>query len=246
MRLAIYAELKGEYMPIDYRRKIVSLIKHAISNYNNYLFECMYEKDKTKQKEFCFSVYFPNSRIENDKLTISSKKLIINLSTPNLELGINIYNSLLKQQWKEYELSTYNKIKITNIVLNKEKVITTNKVQFKTLSPVVIRDHNSSTGMDWYLTFEDYNYEDILKRNLKSELSDKFHRNVERDIVELKITNINMKKIIVKSYDINVACSIGNFILEGEQYLLNYFYKAGLGSKRSLGFSLLDVVMGGE
>jgi CRISPR-associated endoribonuclease Cas6 len=55
-----------------------------------------------------------------------------------------------------------------------------------------------------------------------------------------------MKKIIVKSYDINVACSIGKFVLEGEQYLLNYFYKSGVGSKRGLGFSLLDVVQGGE
>lgn len=242
MRLAIFCELENEIMPIDYRRKIVSLFKYSIFNYDKNLYESMYSKSENKQKDFCFSVYFPDSKVESDKLIINSKKLIINFSTENLELGINIYNSLINQQRKLFDLSTYNKILITNIVLRKEKIITRNKVQFKTLSPIVIRDHDVTTGKDWFLTFEDENYTQILKRNLRKELADKFGRNVESDINDLKIVNINMKKIIVKSYEINIACSLGNFIIEGEQYLLNYFYKSGLGSKRGLGFSLLEVV----
>lgn len=167
MRLSIYCDLENQYFPIDYRRKIVSLLKHCISNYDKELYESMYGKGENKQKEFCFSVYFANSKIEGDTFNVISKQLIINFSTSNLELGILLYNSLIKQQWKFYELSTYNKIKITNIVLKKERVITRNRVQFKTLSPIVIRDHNITSGKDWYLTFEDEIYEEILKRNLK-------------------------------------------------------------------------------
>lgn len=242
MRLAIYCELQNECMPIDYRRKIVSFFKFSLLNYDKKLYEHMYGTGKTNQKEFCFSIYFGEAKIEGERMITRNKSLIINLSISNLELGINMYNSLVKQQWKFYELSTYNKIRITNISLKEEKVIIRKRVEFKTLSPIVIRDHNKCNGKDWYLTFEDNNYEKILKRNLKRELTNKFHRSIEEDINNLKITNLNMRKIIVKSYSINVACSIGNFIVEGEQYLLNYFYKAGLGSKKNLGFSLLDIV----
>lgn len=242
MRLFINCELENEYLPIDYRRKVLSFFKHSVSNYDKKLYELMYGKGNNEQKDFCFSVYFPDAQISSEGINIKNNKAVINLSTYNLELGINLYNSLVKQQWKYYELSTYNKIRITNITLKKENVIKRNSVKFRTLSPIVIRDHNKENGKDWYFTFEDNNYEKILKRNLKSELPKTFGQEVEEHIENLKITNINMKKIIVKSYDINVACSIGSFILEGEQYLLNYFYKAGLGSKKSLGFSLLDIV----
>ncbi|MDP4177447.1 MAG: CRISPR-associated endoribonuclease Cas6 [Bacillota bacterium] len=242
MRFSIYCELEDSNMPLDYRRKLVSFFKYAVCNYDKNLYELLYGKSKNEPKDFCFSVYFPEAKIGSDEINIKSKKLIINISIYDLELGLYIYNSLIMQQWKFYELSTYNKIRISNIVFKKEKVIKTDRVKFKTLSPIVIRDHNKMTGKDWYLTFEDNTYEEILKRNLKSQLLSEFGQEVVEHINNLKIINVSMKKVIVKSYDINVACSIGSFILEGKQYLLNYFYKAGLGSKRGLGFSFLDIV----
>ena len=242
MRLAVTCELENEAMPLDFRRKILSFLKYALSNYDKKSYEYLYGKGKTEPKDFCFSVYFPEAKISGQGINVRSKKLIINISSYDIELGINLYNSLIRQQWRTYDLSTFNKIKeIINMNLKKEKIIKNDKVQFHTLSPIVIRDHNKELGTDWYLTFEDNNYEKILKRNLKSELINKFDEDVTKDIDNLKISDISMKKIIAKSYDINIPCAIGNFALEGKQYLLNYFYKAGLGSKRSLGFSLLDI-----
>ena len=50
-----------------------------------------------------------------------------------------------------------------------------------------------------------------------------------------------MKKIIVSSYGIKMASSIGIFEMTGEQYILNEIYQSGAGSKKSLGFSMLDI-----
>ncbi|MHB8089626.1 MAG: CRISPR-associated endoribonuclease Cas6, partial [Anaerolineaceae bacterium] len=120
--------------------------------------------------------------------------------------------------------------------------ITDNAVRFKILSPIVIRDHDEKEGKDWYLTFEDEGFEEIWKRNLKTELQNTFGRDVSGDINALRIKPIHLKKTVVKSYGIYIPCTIGSLVLEGEKYLLEYLYKAGAGSKRSMGFGCLDVV----
>ena len=38
-----------------------------------------------------------------------------------------------------------------------------------------------------------------------------------------------------------MASTIGIFEMTGEQYILNEIYQSGAGSKKSLGFSMLDI-----
>ena len=64
---------------------------------------------------------------------------------------------------------------------------------------------------------------------------------LQKDIENLEIKNVSMKKIIVSSYGIKMASTIGIFEMTGEQYILNEIYQSGAGSKKSLGFSMLDI-----
>lgn len=101
---------------------------------------------------------------------------------------------------------------------------------------------NRETGNDWYFVFEDEKFEETWKRNLKSELDTNFSWDVAADIDALKMIPIQLKKVVVKNYNIYVPCTIGTMVLEGENYLLEYLYKAGIGSKRSMGFGYIDVI----
>ena len=67
--------------------------------------------------------------------------------------------------------------------------------------------------------------------------------NIPAEIVDsLQVTPIKAKKVIIKFYEKQIECSTGIFILEGDIELLNYLYKAGMGSKHSAGFGMFQIV----
>lgn len=242
MRLSLYCNLKENEIPIDYRRKIVSLFKSCLSNYNEKIYNQYYHLKDPIQKDFTFSTYFQNPVMKKETIEIPNKNIIINFSTSDNVLGINFYNAFIKNLYKEISFSSLNSIKITKIELKKEKKIAENRVVFRTQSPLIVREHNTKTGKDWYYSCEDKEFEELLKRNIYNQLKNKFSKDIEEDLENLEIKKIAMKKIIVNSYGIKIASSIGTFEIEGEQYILNEIYQSGAGSKKSLGFSMLDIV----
>ncbi len=241
MRLAIYCELKENEIPLDYRRKVVSLFKSCLSSYDKEVYDQYYHEKDPIQKEYTFSTFFSSPKMKKDTIEIPNKKLIINFSTSDNILGINFYNAFIKKIGENIKFSDLNVIKITKVVLQKEKKIAENKVTFKIQSPLIVRDHNLETGKDWYYACDDKEFDEIFKRNLYNQLKDKFTKDITNDIENLEIKNVSMKKIIVSSYGIKMASTIGIFEMTGEQYILNEIYQSGAGSKKSLGFSMLDI-----
>ena len=242
MRLSLHCELKENEIPLDYRRKIVSMFKRCLTNYDEDVFNKYYHMRDPIQKEFTFSNYFQNPVMKKETIEIPNKRIIINFSTSDNVIGIDFYNAFVKNLYQEIKFSNLNSIKISRIVVQKERRIFTNKVVFKLMSPLIVRDHHPESGKDWYYSCNDLNFEKFLKRNLYNQLKDKFSEKVEKDLENLSIRKVNMKKIIVTSYGIKMASSIGSFEMEGEQYILNEIYQSGAGSKKSLGFSMVDIV----
>jgi CRISPR-associated endoribonuclease Cas6 len=242
MRFHFVCELESNQLSIDYRRKILSYIKFCIEKNCEEFYQYLYGNGNNN-KEFTMSVYFvPETQLGKDIICVNSKKVIINLSTPDVYTGIKIYNALCAQKFVWYKLGYGNALRVIDIINEKEKIITKGKAVFNTLSPIVIRDHNRETGKDWFYTFEDKAAADILKRNLQKELEGKFSSDVSYDIKQLKIEFIRMKLVVIKSYQYKIPCSLGVLSLEGEQYLLQYIYQRGLGSKRSLAFGYLELI----
>lgn len=242
MRIRIDLETGNEKIPLEYRRKFLSYIKGVFVDYSQDLYQELY--GKLAPKSLCFSIYFqPEVDIKKDGITLTSKRFTAWFTTPDLLMGVHLINAFMARRNKWFPLADCdNKVRILSITNVPESTIKSDSVCFKTLSPIVVRDHNGETKKDWYYSFEDDAFEKILKRNLKSELQNKLGRDVKSDINRLQIKPVNLRKTIVKNYGIYIPCTIGSFILEGERYLLEYLYKAGLGSRRSLGFGLLDIV----
>lgn len=242
MRIKIEIETERDELPIDYRGKFLSYVKSAFADYSPELFEALYGIG-SQTKSFCFSIYFvPEVEIGKEGVVLHSRKFVVWFTSPDILLGVHLINAFMNRRHKWFPLADCsNKLRVMSINKVQEHSFSGNAIPFKILSPIVIRDHNKDTKKDWYYTFEDDACEQIWKRNLKTELKDKFGRNVDNDISALQIRSDHMKKTVVKNYGIYIPCTIGSFVLEGEKYLLEYMYKAGIGSKRSLGFGCLDI-----
>ncbi len=237
MRFNLLVQALGTSIDLDYRRKFLSLFKTALSEYDSEIFEKYYHAKDPIKKHMTFSPYFKNSRIENGKLIFAEDKFILNLSIYENEMGIHFYNSLLNMKDKNFR----HMFNIERISLQKEKNFR-NEVIIKTKSPIIAKEHIKDTNKDIYYTFEDNEFIEILKKNLYSNMKACFDWDIKEDIENLNIDILSAKKIIIKNYGITIPCTLGEFILKGENYLLDYIYKAGLSAKASQGFGYIDVV----
>lgn len=243
MRIKVEFETKGEALPLEYRRAFISYLKSSFQEYSEDIFFELYEKGHS-QKSFCSSIYFvPDVVIDKEGVILNSKRFIVWFTTTDILMGVHLINTFMKRNNKWRPLAnTGNSLKVISITKIPEQQILGNAAVFKICSPVVIRDHDQATGRDWYLTFEDAEFEATWKRNLKTELRNVLGRDVSKDVDNLKLTPLQFKKIVVLNYGIFIPATLGSFVLEGEKYLLEYLYRAGMGSKRNLSFGFLELL----
>ncbi|KYH34088.1 CRISPR associated protein Cas6 [Clostridium tepidiprofundi DSM 19306] len=244
MRLS--CEYKTDKFPIAYQMMIVSLIKEALNKTDKEYFLKLYTyengKANKKTKNFCFSVFLKDFKKEGEVFTINDK-VIINISSPDYEFMIKLYNGLLKIKTFEYkEEFSINKVRIN---LQKEKEINSSTILFNTLSPICIKNKNNEM---LEIDHEDYekelNY--IANKTLESFRGYGLKEN-------LKFKAVNMKKRVVKEQIRNfkektgkpfyyVNSYVGVFQLQGDVNDIKDIYSLGLGFKRSQGFGMIEVV----
>lgn len=253
MRFKVQLEVNGEDMNIDYRRKITHIFKTELDE------EVLKEFfSKNKIKLFTWSAYFVNAKFEKEKIIFKNDFGNINLyfSFYNYIDGINFYNSFakLKQKKKKINISENASASVKSITMIKEKEIKDSVAIFKTLSPIVCRNNESRETKNIYYYFKDKEFEGVFKENLKNKISSLEiykEKQIYKDIKELKIEEINLKKTVVKFYGKNntdrfdgLFCnaSLGIIKITGKTYLLDFIYKSGLGSLTGNGFGYLDLV----
>ena len=237
-------ELETDKFPRNYNTAIMSIIKESLKKSNKDYYENIYYyegKTNKKTKNFTFSVYIKGYDIENEDFIVKDK-VILNISTPDLELGLNIYNGIInhsKFRYKEYEL---NRIRVDLI---KEKNIENEEVIFNALSPICIKSKDGK-----FLNIDDDEY--VKEFNYMSNLILENYRGFGLK-KELLFENINLKKVVVKE-SLREFKNItgkkyqyvngykGIFKLCGDIEDLNNLYKLGLGAKRSQGFGYVDLV----
>lgn len=244
MRFKINLNAVDKKIPIGNRFMVCSLIKKAIEIGDTQLFNDMYfykDKKNKKIKDFSFAIYLKDFKVEENYINVQGN-ISITVSTPNYNLGIAIYNGLLKIKtfnFKEYILA----VKSVNLV--KESKVNTNTIHCKTLSPICMKDRNGKS-IDIY----DNNFEEAL--NYITNLYLETYRGYglrER----LKINIVNMKKVVIKEEiqgfkDITNKQFIlinsykGIFNLSGDISDLQTLLEAGIGYRRSQGFGLIDLI----
>lgn len=237
MRIKLYFTLENTKIPIDYRRSIISFIKLSLSEYSEKEFKKCYNQKDNIIKPYAFSVFFRQPKINGQEIILEDKNFEMNMTIENYETAIILYNSFNHQKYKKFSISQ-NSWTLRDIELIPEKEIKENKILIKFQSPLCVRERKENK--DYYYSFGNEKFEEILRINIKEQLK---ITEIKPEIADrLKLVPIKAKKVIIKFYEKKIECSTGIFELEGDIELLNYLYRAGIGSKHSAGFGMFQVV----
>lgn len=242
MRFSLIFKSEIRELNSDIRRRFISFQKAAFESYDKVFFDKFYKEKDSIEKPYSFSLYFGNAKFTKDRIILEDEQIQFTFSTIDTEIGIHFFNAVLAMKGKEFYLEEGNFMILEEIQLLKEKPITGNQVIFKTLSPILIREHNKDTNKDWYYSFEEEGSLAILKNSMKYQAVNYFGSTAEKDIEQLVIKPISMKKLVINHYQVFVTGNVGTFEMQGKPYLLEYFYKAGISAKKSEGFGLCNVI----
>lgn len=236
MRIKLECVLEDKVIPISYNRRILSFFKKSLEEYEPEIKENFYENNL--EKDMTFSCFFPIEKIEDKKIYLKENIFKIYLSFNSILEGIHFYNSFIKQEKKRTKfLLGENNFYIQDISKIQEKTINDNVVIFKTLSPIIIREKREKQK-DWYHILDENGIK-ILKKNLQFNLQKRFSL---KALEEIEIIPLDIKKVIINVYDIKLAATKGLIAIKGEKEILNFLYKSGIGSKKSSGYGMLEIV----
>ena len=242
MRFNVELVLDKEAIPKDKNRIILSFLKHIYESYDKDYYKSIYEEEKNKVKDFTFSLYMPNCKFTREEIIIPEKKIILNFSTADMKDGIFFYNAILANRGRAYNIKG-NSITVCNINMNKEKPITNDYAIYSTMSPIVVREHKGDNKKTWYHSLNEEEGKEIFISNLKYQLLDNFGEERKLDIEEIKVEVLGRsKEVKVKHYGIEVLSNICKIKVQAKPYILDYLYKAGVGSRKSSGFGMVDLV----
>lgn len=240
MRFKIELELENEKLPLDYRPGIISLFKHSLNIYEkgNH-FDNYYEAGK--EKPFTFAVGIPNSKFTKEMILVPNRKINITFSTSDIGTGIVFFNSLSMQKNKSYPLAYENAMIIKNISVEKEFPIITDSINVTFKSPLCVREHNKENNKDIYYSYEKEGFDEAFNKVLKLQIV-KSNNLPEAILDGFSIMPISCKRTVVRHHSQFIEATVGIFSLTGNIALLNYLYTNGIGSRKSSGFGMFEVV----
>lgn len=241
LRLKITCELNGNRLPIDYRTKIMMMIKSELTKNNPQLYDALFKKNTPKF--YTFSVFLPDARFTKEEITIRpDSELIINFSSSDAEILLGFFNVFMSLKDKVFPWSSKVHASIKSVKPISNQKIMQNEVTCRILSPIIARDHNRETRKTWFYTAEDERFEEILQRNLIIKYQEKFGDAWRYDIEQLRIVPLNCRKTVVRHYEKQIAATIGQIELIGKPHLLNLLLEDGLGSLCGSGFGMLETM----
>ena len=243
MRFKLYFELEKPNLSIQYRKSIISFIKHSIQEYDELLFDEIYEGNK--KKTFTWAAILSKPKFNQENIELQDNNFSIIFSAYNYLYGLHIYNAVLKQKHIKFSLNQ-NSMTLKNIVMIPEKQINSEKIIIKTVNPILVRNHDRETLKDMYYSFDRAEFEKYLKINILEQMK---QEKLDSSLLEgFKIRDIQAKKVIVKLYEKKIETSVGIFEIEGKKELLKYLYMAGIGSKKAMRLWIVrnNINIGGE
>ncbi|AFA49669.1 CRISPR-associated endoribonuclease Cas6 [Acetobacterium woodii DSM 1030] len=229
-------------IPLDYRKVFIAFIKKALTEAKGGEYFEKFYRD-TLAKSFSFSVVFKQPDFKKDKIILGANQLkVLFTAIDDAQVSLIMYMAFIEQKNKAFPLPFENEMVLRTIYEKKAEKIETNKVIFKTApgSGLCVREHNRETNGDNYYVFNDEAFTEKLFTVLRSQAERAgFNKQVAEKI---RCKPLNCKKVVVKHYGCLLNISIGMLQMEADVKLLQYFYDAGIGSRHSAGFGLVDLV----
>jgi len=239
MRIKADFKMSTDWVVKDYRSIFMGLIKSVFIKYDPILFANLYGTDEQKRKvnkPFTFAVRFPQYKgIEGNKMLCGNEISLI-FSTDKETLVTAFYNGL-KEKRKILIGNNYPiTFELEHIHLLPLKRINTNKVVFKTISPVLVNDKGSNLN---YLSPAKPEFAKAFKTLIVLQ-ANAFGIPCVEENIDFEINQ--MKKLPLSHYKQTMTSWLGEFVLEAPTNVLQLVYDTGIGVRRSQGFGMLEIV----
>lgn len=232
-------QLKKPELDMEYRRAILSVLKNSFQQAAAGVYEKFYG-DGVPMKPFTFGVFLPYPKFKDNTIYLSSTEITLNFSTYFSELGIYFYNSLIggKRRFVPYPLPGDNAMTLSRVSLQKERQVKASTAVFKTLSPFLVRLHHKEDNADEYLTRANELFVPQMEEHIRVMVEVLLGRKERVEFTPVLLSD----GIPIKHYGLFVDGTTGVFKLTGHPEILDFIYKVGIGSRRSEGFGLLELV----
>ena len=132
MRLELRFSLKYPSLPVDNKRIWISFLKNCLSKSGDGKFYKKYFEG-TLAKDYTFSIILPNPIFRDNSIALEKKSLKMMFSADDRKkTGLIFFQAFIQAKGKEFPLPDGNAIKLEKIIQIPEKLITSDKVVFRT------------------------------------------------------------------------------------------------------------------
>lgn len=231
-------KLEKNFLPCGIDKLIVSFLKAATMNYDEKLYNKLYDKSKSIIKQYTYSYYLPGAKFKDDKIELDKKEFSLFFSDSNQKELLHFFNAFQTMKFKQYPMQN-NSMQLISISLRELDEIKDNEIVIKIQSPLLVRKHNLEDNSDIYYTCNMEGFEEALKDNVRI-FVEKTGLDISTDDFSVQV--IKGKKVVVPVFGRNTDASIGIYKLSGSCDLLNILYLAGIGVRRSEGHGKFEIV----
>ena len=242
MRLELKFNLEKPEIALDYRRIILSWLKSSLTICNQGKYFDKYFSG-TEPKDYSFTVVFPKPEFHKEKIILEKPQMKILFSADDRnKTGLIFFSAFLGMKNKKFSLADENAMILKGVHQMKEHIVTKSEVLFQTClgNGLCIREHDRQSNRDRFVTCEDQDFKEKALQVLK--IQARLAGYPETMTEDLSIEPIICKKLLVYHYGRYVDTTTGIFKMCGNSQILQYFYRAGAGSKHSSGFGMVRVL----
>jgi len=254
IKLHLYQEKPEQLIPINYQYGISSFIYNTIATSNNsyskWLHDSGFSSGNKKFKFFTFSrLDIRDIRVIGNKLKIFSDTLQLIISM----YGIKSFDSFVTGMFENQKLRLFDNATEASFIINTIETEAepeySEKMIFRTLSPIVLSKKVNDRTVPQYLHPDAEDYFEYFKRNLEEKyIALCLHNNekvIERKIQCLKIISTPKSRLIkIKEGKIDETSIRGfdyEFELQADKEFMKIGYETGFGINNSLGFGCVGV-----
>ena len=232
-------------VPIHYNYQVQSLIyRHLDKALARNLHDEGIPHEKRRYKFFTFSRLFSLKREKDGRYWILHPPITFYISAININILESLANHLVKQQSVEIGNES---LYINSIEVIKEPEYTEETI-IKVLSPITVystfRDNNGKKKTYYYNPHES-EFGNKLRENLRRKFVAIYSMEPEEedDIFRIEPVKVGFKNEVIAKYKGTIIKGwTGIYKIKTSKAYFHIAYNAGLGSKNSQGFGMIDVI----
>ncbi len=237
MRIRLKLLLDKPMVCLEYRKAFMHYLKSSLSGLEGVDAYDEFYSDEKIAKEFTFAIKLNQPKFQKNVIELGGNIIEVNISTANIKKALILNNAFAKIMNKKCGFGEGNNVALTGVHISEGKKVCGEEIIIKMMSPLCIREHIKGKS-DFYYSVAHSEFSEKATQIIKEQI--KYELGISE--CELTIEGINNKKTVVQHYEQKLEVSIGEFRLQGNRDVLQYLYENGIGSRKSAGFGMFEIL----